>query len=485
MCRCRRRAQPGTKIAPDAFEVTLVVACDHSECTDDTVQSIDTREAIVRALGHELDDLEHERGEDTLCDMTNNANHLELDEGAAEVVVAAKSDIFHSDYRLDKGIAEAAAAYPDTSQQVYDLDKGAAEAGAAHQGASQDVYELIKRTAEAAAANSNKIHDVYRLDKGIAEVAAAHQGTFQQVYDLDKGLAEAAAAHQGASQDVYELIMRTAEAAAAQPDPCQDIHYLDKRNAEAAAAHPDVSQEARERWSIIAECGESERSAPEPVCCFEGNFSVKLHRVRVGQHLGFRWDADCLSKEGIRIVDKVLSNSLAEEWNLAHPGREVRAGDRLVKVNGKGSCLDVLTLELNNLSVTCEFQPAQPRSAAEASVALATVPPLPPKTIATACMRASETWQMSPRATAPRPAMAFPLAPAPPSQVSAQTLGDPRIRAQFAAPSTPLAAREGTAPLVEHAPIAVSPVYIGMSHVSHVSHVSHAAATAQLRAAFW
>ncbi|CAE8650327.1 unnamed protein product, partial [Polarella glacialis] len=79
---------------------------------------------------------------------------------------------------------------------------------------------------------------------------------------------------------------------------------------------------------------------------------------------GFVWDAQAMKVKGIRLLEKVSSNSLASDWGRRYAGRDARKGDVLVKVNGVGESTDLMSLELKKNRVSCEFTPVQSRDSA-------------------------------------------------------------------------------------------------------------------------
>lgn len=93
----------------------------------------------------------------------------------------------------------------------------------------------------------------------------------------------------------------------------------------------------------------------------EGNFLVELHRASPAVRWGFVWNSQVMDKQQERVVEKVFPSSPAADWNASKPALSVRPGDRLVRVNGEGGCLETMTMELCRHVIACEFQPDEPR----------------------------------------------------------------------------------------------------------------------------
>lgn len=93
----------------------------------------------------------------------------------------------------------------------------------------------------------------------------------------------------------------------------------------------------------------------------EGHFGVELTRSSAQVHWGFIWHPKTMEQRHERVLEKLRPNSPADEWNRLHPDQGIRVGDTLVKVNGKGGRLELLTVELGKTHIFCEFKPSEPR----------------------------------------------------------------------------------------------------------------------------
>jgi len=88
----------------------------------------------------------------------------------------------------------------------------------------------------------------------------------------------------------------------------------------------------------------------EQRCCI-----VDLERGAISEKWGFQWDREAMDKHQRRVISAVAANSLAEVWNRRFPGRAVRKGHRLVKVNGLEDH-EGIAAELKKKQITCHFE---------------------------------------------------------------------------------------------------------------------------------
>jgi len=91
-----------------------------------------------------------------------------------------------------------------------------------------------------------------------------------------------------------------------------------------AAANAILVCDASDKLSAET-CGGSEYSPPAT----PGSFTIVLDKSD-GDRLGLELESD----DGITWVIEEVSGGLAAVWNTTHPNEEVRAGDRLIEVNG-------------------------------------------------------------------------------------------------------------------------------------------------------
>jgi len=82
---------------------------------------------------------------------------------------------------------------------------------------------------------------------------------------------------------------------------------------------------------------------------------VDLERGAVSEKWGFQWDREAMDRQQQRVISAVAPNSLAEDWNRRFPGRAVRKGYRLVKVNGVEDYGGIAG-ELKKKQISCHFE---------------------------------------------------------------------------------------------------------------------------------
>lgn len=87
-----------------------------------------------------------------------------------------------------------------------------------------------------------------------------------------------------------------------------------------------------------------------------GHYHVELRRSSTSTRWGFVWEVEAMDRSYVRILSKVRPGTLADEWNIANPGREMQPGDTLVGVNGQTGRLELLTIELTKEHIVCEFK---------------------------------------------------------------------------------------------------------------------------------
>jgi hypothetical protein len=148
-----------------------------------------------------------------------------------------------------------------------------------------------------------------------------------------------------------------------------------------------------------------------------GNYVLELKRASDKDKWGFVWEQQAMNKRQERMLEKVTLGSPADEWAKAHP-EDLRSGDQLVKVNGRGGRLEILTMELRKSTILCEFKPAVPRATAPLDGGAAAKAPGRPLTLpssgGTAEKKASAPALSSSHAEAPLPPVSA-LPPAGPS----------------------------------------------------------------------
>ncbi|CAL1157083.1 unnamed protein product [Cladocopium goreaui] len=117
-----------------------------------------------------------------------------------------------------------------------------------------------------------------------------------------------------------------------QADVPTKVHPEEVRAKAASLQKPEVETERTERECI-----------------------VDLERGAVSEKWGFQWDREAMDRQQQRVISAVAPNSLAEDWNRRFPGRAVRKGYRLVKVNGVED-YGGIAAELKKKQITCHFE---------------------------------------------------------------------------------------------------------------------------------
>jgi len=63
------------------------------------------------------------------------------------------------------------------------------------------------------------------------------------------------------------------------------------------------------------------------------------------------------------VLEKVTKGSVVANWNANHPDKEIKPGDKLVKVNGVADKMENISKELSrSCSIKCEFIAGQANS---------------------------------------------------------------------------------------------------------------------------